>query len=252
MAMVLGDQERLGGDAYLPPWTHHEHQARYAFACRYVNGATVVDCASGVGAGARRFAAAGASSVIALDASPGAIVEARSVTRPASLRLAVADASELPLDGRCADVYVSFETIEHLADDGGYLREVVRVLKEDGVFVCSTPDRRIKNPGKSLADRPLNPFHLREYDEGEFLAMLRPLFDSIEQFGQNPTPGALVATLGQLGRRLGGPLAALFFKASKLHWYLLDRPERHAVEPYRAARNYEYMVVVCRGPRGSA
>ncbi len=71
-----------------------------------------------------------------------------------------------------AALVVSFETIEHLRDDRSFLEEMSRILAVDGTFICSTPNRRLFNPGGSLADPPYNPHHVREYDHEEFKELL--------------------------------------------------------------------------------
>ena len=53
-----------------------------------------------------------------------------------------ADCLHLPAPNHFADLFVSLETIEHLMDDDAFLREVVRVLKPDGIFICSGPKLR--------------------------------------------------------------------------------------------------------------
>ena len=53
---------------------------------------------------------------------------------------------------------VSFETIEHFDRQDDFLREVRRVLRPDGSFIVSTPDRDVYSPAGS----PANPFHVHE------------------------------------------------------------------------------------------
>jgi ubiquinone/menaquinone biosynthesis C-methylase UbiE len=246
------DRERLSSEAYLPPWTHHEHQARYVFACSYVADAAVLDCACGAGIGSRLFAAAGARRVTGCDRSLAAIREARAAGGPPGLSYGVADATALPVGSASVEVVVSFETIEHLEDDLAYLREVSRVLSPAGVLLISTPNRRLKNPGRTITDRPVNPFHVREYAPDELSALVTPLFETVQSFGQNAYTPFLPVLLGFLGRLPGRHLAANLYKATKVPWYLRDRAARHAVVPQRPGRHYEYLVLVCRSPRSGA
>ena len=60
----------------------------------------------------------------------------------------MADAVALPLRDNVCNVYISLETIGHIPNDGKFLREVVRTLKSEGLFICSTPNRIVLNPGK--------------------------------------------------------------------------------------------------------
>ncbi len=83
-----------------------------------------------------------------------------------------ADAARLPARDGAFDLYVSFETLEHVDDDRSLLREAKRVLAPGGVFLCSTPNRDFLSPGLTLEDRPRNPYHVREYSIAEFEALL--------------------------------------------------------------------------------
>ena len=165
-------RERLQADAFVPSWVRHEHHARYAFASGYCGGKAVVDCACGDGAGSAVFAGAGAASVRAFDASEETIAGARARAEGSNVHFAVAPAGRLPLQDACADVYVCLETIEHVEDDKALLSEAARVLKPDGIFLCSTPNRIVTNPGMSAGDKPWNRFHVREYSRGEFAGLL--------------------------------------------------------------------------------
>jgi 2-polyprenyl-3-methyl-5-hydroxy-6-metoxy-1,4-benzoquinol methylase len=48
---------------------------------------------------------------------------------------------ELSYDSGTFDIVFSFDVIEHLPDAGFMLKEIYRVLKNDGIFVVSTPNR---------------------------------------------------------------------------------------------------------------
>ncbi len=62
------------------------------------------------------------------------------------------------------DCVVSFQVIEHIRNDGLFMREIHRVLKPGGKLIVTTPNRHM-----SLTR---NPFHVREYTVEE----LRKLF----------------------------------------------------------------------------
>src|SRR5262249_39028232 len=158
-----------------------------------------VDAACGSGYGARLLAASGAARVTAFDVSPEAVREGQAAHLETELAFAVADARALPLpDARC-DVYVSFETIEHIQDDAAYVREARRVVRPGGLFVCSTPNRALLNAGKDLVDAPFNPFHVREYLVGELADRLREVFSEVTLYGQTPFSGRYVRGLAALG-----------------------------------------------------
>ena len=46
----------------------------------------------------------------------------------------------LPFEDNTFNVVTSFETIEHIKDDKGQVKEVLRVLKDGGLYIVSTPN----------------------------------------------------------------------------------------------------------------
>lgn len=247
--MTTIDRERFGAGA-LPIWVHHEHAARWRFACRYVAGKVIADCACGIGLGSAMFAKAGATQVNAFDLSEEAVIAASANCAGLSaVAVRQADGRHLQLADASIDVFISFETIEHIDDDRDFLREVVRVLRPDGCFICSTPNRSVTMPGKSLTDRPWNPFHVREYNHAEFASLLSERFASTRMYGQNPKPAWRVDALEQLGRVLPGHLGGRINSALKLPRLAYDKEAHHAVIDLPVDGTCEYMVMVCTDPR---
>lgn len=240
--------ERISRRAWVPPWVWHEHAARYHFAARYVADKTVVDCACGEGWGSAVFLRAGAKRLVALDRSISAIAQTRARDGAAHVTAAVCCATALPLPDGSADTYIALETLEHLDDPAAFLIEVVRVLKPSGIFICSTPNRRVTNPGRSIAERPWNRFHLREYTPRELTELLSATFRHVELHGQNPCHSLKLRGLEYVGR-CWPPVAVALHQLMKLPAFLFDRPEHHAVHPLNGGREHEYLVAVCRGPR---
>lgn len=246
--MKLIDRERFGAGS-LPVWVHNEHRARWRFASDYVAGKVVADCACGVGLGSAMFAASGASRVHALDLSEEAIVKARSnCSAYSTVSVALADGCDLPLVSGSIDLFVSFETIEHVIDDCGFLAEVARVLMPSGTFICSTPNRSVTMPGKSIADTPWNPFHVREYDQDEFKRLLADRFSSVRLFGQNPKTQARVEVLKAVGRLLPGHSGGRINSALKLPRLAYDKESHHQVVELPETGTCEYLVAVCTQP----
>jgi SAM-dependent methyltransferase len=153
---------------------------RYRFSCAYVAGKSVLDVACGNGYGSFMLRRLGAArSVIGVDRSPEAISLGESFIVPGEVDLLVGDATALPLDADSVDVVISFETIEHLSDPSGFLSEVTRVLRSDGIGIFSTPLN--ETPQRT---RPANPFHVREYSEVEFMTLLSTAFFRVESWFQ--------------------------------------------------------------------
>ncbi|UJP66686.1 class I SAM-dependent methyltransferase [Mongoliitalea daihaiensis] len=73
------------------------------------------------------------------------------------------------------DSVVSFQVIEHIANDRLYLEEIYRVLKPGGVAVISTPNIR-----HTLSR---NPWHIREYTADQLRDLCLKVFDSVEAKG---------------------------------------------------------------------
>ena len=243
------DRERLGSGA-LPIWVVHEHEARWRFASELVANKVVVDCACGVGEGTRLFAEAGALHVHAFDLSDEAVAETRRrCSALTNVTATPASALALPLPDASADLFVSFETIEHLDDERGFLAEVTRVLVRDGMLLCSTPNRSITMPGKILSDKPWNPFHVREFNQAEFEARLRERFDTVRVLGQNAIPVWRVQLLERLGRGLPGHLGGRINSALKLPRLAYDRIEHHLVGDIPDRRACEYLVAICTNPK---
>jgi SAM-dependent methyltransferase len=169
-----------------------EHYHRYLFARSLVAGLDVLDVASGEGYGSALLAQV-ARLVIGVEHSGSTVrTAAGNFPRP-NLQFLQGDARALPLADGCVDAVVSFETIEHFDRQDDFLREVRRVLRPDGSFIVSTPDRDIYSP----AGTPANPFHVRELSRSEFTSLLRGAFRHVRVMRQRAMIGsALLADIG--------------------------------------------------------
>jgi SAM-dependent methyltransferase len=153
------------------------HEKRYRFALAYCAGKRVLDAACGVGYGCALLAEE-AASVVGIDLSEEAIAYARSHYARPNVELLIDDLHSPRLDDRSFDVVCSFETLEHLTDRDAFLGHMARVLRDDGVFVLSTPR------ANETTESPDNPHHFVEYSRRDFEALLRRFFDDVELFGQ--------------------------------------------------------------------
>lgn len=180
------DLEKVGNGERVVPWHPDEmirqHETRYRFAAKLVSpGTRVLDCACGSGYGLSLLAER-ASQVTAADISEATIEFARAHFGRPNIDFRVGSAECLPFADRSFDIYVCFETIEHVESPDRLLDEAKRVLTRNGLFVVSTPNRIWSGLGPG--ERPKNPFHKVEWSFDEFDEKLRAVFGSIAYWGQ--------------------------------------------------------------------
>lgn len=157
----------------------YEHLHRYAFARDWVHGRKVLDAACGEGYGSALLAGT-AAAVVGVDRSAEAIEHARRHYSAGNLEFRAADCLDLPFTEDAFDCVVSFETLEHLADQDGLLREFRRVLKPEGFLLLSSPDRAVYSG--ELQNR--NEYHVRELDRDELEQLLQAHFPAYRLWGQ--------------------------------------------------------------------
>jgi ubiquinone/menaquinone biosynthesis C-methylase UbiE len=176
--------ERVSPQAGMSDETLEHHLKRYEFAKDYIKGKVILSVACGNGYGEHMFATdGGAQKVIGVDVSEEAITFAKENYSADNLEFFVGDALRLGLPDDSVDVVVSFETIEHIEDDRGYLKELKRVLRPGGTALISTPNRA-KSLSNYVSRKPLNPYHVREYLRSELMDLLGGYFDNITLYGQ--------------------------------------------------------------------
>jgi ubiquinone/menaquinone biosynthesis C-methylase UbiE len=165
-----------------PQAIYDEHIYRYVFAAGLTRNKVVLDVACGTGYGLDYIAKKGAKRAVGVDISLEAADYARE--RFGGGRKAdfvCANGLKLPFVEGCFDAVVSFETIEHIRHYGKFLAECRRVLKEEGLLVCSTPNRRIFSP---KLEKPINTYHVKEFWADEFYRLLRRYFAEVTLYGQ--------------------------------------------------------------------
>mgnify|MGYP001603517459 CR=1 FL=1 len=238
--------ERLSKNVALPPWVFAEHMARFEFAGQFVKNKIVIDCACGSGIGSKIFAEARAKEIYAFDINEEEIEKVKKSNSNLSIKFQLADALSIPLPDNFADVFVSFETIEHIKKDREYLKEAKRVLKKDGIFICSTPNRTITNPSKTINDKPFNKFHVREYSSSEFINVIKEYFSISEIYGQNPAVLLKTKIITKIGKIMPFNFAVWINRLLKLRWLLIKNTERHNVVIKKNSFEYEYIVIIAK------
>ena len=140
------------------------HMARYHLVANYIrDGDTVLDAACGMGYGSHLLAwQSAAARVIGADLDQEAIRYAceNYASKEGHLSFHVADAQRLEfLPDNSVDLFVSFETLEHVPHPACLIAEAKRILRPSGRFIVSVPNLWVNEDGVDP-----NPHHLHIYD----------------------------------------------------------------------------------------
>ncbi|WP_134427134.1 class I SAM-dependent methyltransferase [Mycobacterium ulcerans] len=158
--------ERTIPDLDIENYWFRRHEGVYERLAPRCEGRDVLEAGCGEGYGADMIADV-ARRVVAVDYDEAAVAHVRH--RYPRVEVMQANLADLPLPDASMDVVVNFQVIEHLWDQGQFVRECARVLRPSGVLMVSTPNRITFSPGR---DTPINPFHTRELNAAELTELL--------------------------------------------------------------------------------
>ena len=201
----------------------YEHRHRYAICFEPARDRDVLDIACGEGYGASLLAPV-ARSVVGIDIDEASIRHAAARYPATNLSFRTGSATNLPLPDDSIDLVVSFETLEHLAEQREMLSEFVRVLRPDGRLVISSPNKHVYSDAHGFT----NEFHVRELYFDEFRDLLAEFFPAFRLFGQRIFGGSAIHPLHGT--------------AEDTEW--LDRVG-HANRGMAALPDPEYFIAVC-------
>ena len=208
-----------------------EHLERYNFASNYIKNKTVLELGCGNGYGTHLLMKKGAKKIIGIDLDPKAITFANNNYSNKNIQYRSGDAETIRLPDSSIDIVVSFETIEHVPNPKKMVQTVQKVLKQDGIFIVSTP-----NIQTSFMD---NPFHLKEFTPKELRDLLQN-FSSIQWYGQRKVHTLLITLYKKLYPIL----------PKKLRSFLKFRPwEHYTIQKIQDDSNtvpYLYLIAVCK------
>jgi 2-polyprenyl-3-methyl-5-hydroxy-6-metoxy-1,4-benzoquinol methylase len=148
---------------------HHRHLIAYQEAAKHVNG-TVLEIGSGEGYGIKMLAPESVKYV--------AIDKHNTPVDSQNKNVEFHQLSVPPLfifEDNTFDMVVTFQVIEHIKNDHLFIQEIKRVLKQEGLFIMTTPNRKM-----SLTR---NPWHVREYDLKGMTELISRYFTSYQVNG---------------------------------------------------------------------
>jgi SAM-dependent methyltransferase len=158
---------------------HADHVARYLHAATFACGKRILDAGTGLGYGAAILADSGAASVCAVDIDAAVIDEAKRQFVRLNIDFRVDDCQSLGSIADSFDIVCNFENIEHLAKPRDFLKRTTSILKDDGLLLCSSPDRE-HGSAPWVNGRPANPHHQTEWSRAEFGEMLNDYFEDVQ------------------------------------------------------------------------
>ncbi len=156
------------------------HLFAYEFAKdKFSDNSYVLEVGCGEGYGTSLLSQNGVN-IIGLDVDKNTIEHGSNKYGSENCIFRVYDGVNIPYENDTFDTVISFQVIEHIQDDINYVSEIYRVLKRNGFFILTTPNRtyRLKS-----GQKPWNRFHIREYYPDELENILKNKFLDVKVWG---------------------------------------------------------------------
>ena len=208
----------------------YEHWHRYLYVSQFAKDKVVLDIACGEGYGANLIAQT-AQRVVGVDISQEVIDFTKEHYSKDNLIFLQGSVDQIPIEGHEKfDVIVSFETIEHVNEElqQDFLKEVKRLLKSDGIFIVSTPNKLLYSDMSNYR----NEYHIKEFYEQEFISFLSIYFENTNLLGQKIITGSNI-----------WPLTCKDDKCYFDHHYLNKKDNKFVPEQHDEAAIY--FIAIC-------
>ena len=137
--------------------------------------------------------------ITGLDVNKKAVSYANQIYGDDNCKFEYYDGNKLPYADEHFDAVISFQVIEHIEDDHRFIKEIHRVLKNEGKSVLTTPNRKTRlAPGQD----PWNEFHIREYSASQLDEMLSGYFSEVRVWGVRGDSGVETIEKNRVKRNL--------------------------------------------------
>ncbi|MCK4352512.1 class I SAM-dependent methyltransferase [candidate division WOR-3 bacterium] len=171
----------ITSERWFPETFKKDIDFRYLLTKHYCKDKVVLDAGCGVGYGATILAAT-ARKVFAVDYSKETINYAKTNYKASELSYLVMNVKELGFKPHSFDRVVTIEVFEHFREYNTFLFEVKRVLKTNGTFIMSTPNKvfhTIDQKGLKYYE----PYHVNLVNFKTLKKILNNYFSSVKIWG---------------------------------------------------------------------
>lgn len=156
---------------------HLMHLATYNFSLDFIINKNVLDFGCGSGYGSKIMSEK-ALSVTGVDISNEAIEYANNNYSSKNLTfLNISQINGVEFHNKF-DVITSFQVIEHVFNEKKHIQTILQLLKPNGIFIVSTPNKDIRLY-KNM-QKPWNIFHVKEYNERDLIKLMKQYFSDLE------------------------------------------------------------------------
>lgn len=172
-----------------------EHLHRYGIMLQLVTGKKVLDIACGEGFGTNLLSQ-NAAAVTGIDIDNSTIQKAKLKYTSSKINFLEGKLEAIPCPDASFDIIICFESLEHVNDHEKVMQELKRVLKENGLLVLSTPDKKYYSDKTGYS----NPFHLHELHETELEQLLARYYKNFRISYQGFTTGSFLTSKEAAGK----------------------------------------------------